>query len=143
MARKQGGSIYVSTDPNNIIPVGTPGVGISIGRLGTLLYAGTDESILTPSDGDTITVVLNGNVTDVILESTVPLFAALTFVFPSGVNMGDIINVYFAMAVTTLSWSANVNPLGPPPFTLPAATLAKTQYSWAWNSFTTQWNRIA
>lgn len=39
---RRGGSIYVSTDPNNIQPAFTNPGGISIGPLGTLLYAGPD-----------------------------------------------------------------------------------------------------
>lgn len=38
MARKSGGSIYVSTDPNVTLAIGTLGVSISIGRLGPTIY---------------------------------------------------------------------------------------------------------
>ena len=40
MARR-GGSIYISTDPNVVLAIGTPGVGISIGPLGNTIYAPT------------------------------------------------------------------------------------------------------
>jgi hypothetical protein len=36
--RKQGGSIYVSTDPSVTLAIGTPGVSVTIGRLGPTIY---------------------------------------------------------------------------------------------------------
>lgn len=42
MAKSRGGSIYVSTDPNNIQPAfNSGGTGISIGPLGPTIYGGT------------------------------------------------------------------------------------------------------
>ena len=37
MGRK-GGSIYVSTDPNNNVPIGVEGQGVAIGALGRSIY---------------------------------------------------------------------------------------------------------
>ena len=42
--RKQGGSIYLSTNPQNNVPIGTPGQGVSIGRMGVWIYQGTGQS---------------------------------------------------------------------------------------------------
>lgn len=50
MARR-GGSIYVSTDPNVVLAIGTPGQGISIGPLGPTIYGGSGET--PPGDGPT------------------------------------------------------------------------------------------
>ncbi len=55
MGRRRGGSIYISTDPNNNVPIGTPGVGVAIGCMGTLIFKGlTLAGELTTEDGITL-----------------------------------------------------------------------------------------
>lgn len=46
MGKSRGGSIYVSTDPNNIQPAfNSGGTGITIGPLGPTIYAGTGTGL--------------------------------------------------------------------------------------------------
>ncbi len=42
--RKQGGSIYLSTNPENNVPIGVKGKGTSIGRMGTWIYGRGDAA---------------------------------------------------------------------------------------------------
>ena len=44
MARRGGSSLYVSTDPNSPVQIGTPGVSIFIGTPGPTIYAGSAQS---------------------------------------------------------------------------------------------------
>ncbi len=46
--RKQGGSIYLSTDPSHNVPIGEKGRGISIGRMGTWIF-GRSPDVITDS----------------------------------------------------------------------------------------------
>ena len=41
---RRGGSIYISTNPDNNVPIGVPGEGISIGPMGVLIYQGDGPS---------------------------------------------------------------------------------------------------
>lgn len=41
---RRGGDIYVSTDPNVTLQIGTPGYGVSIGPLGPTIYGGTGSA---------------------------------------------------------------------------------------------------
>ena len=50
MARRGASSIYVSTNPNVPIEIGTPGVSIFIGTPGPTIYAGSGTP--TSSTGD-------------------------------------------------------------------------------------------
>jgi hypothetical protein len=48
MARRGASSIYVSTNPNVPLEIGTPGVSIFIGTPGPTIYGGTG-SVISPS----------------------------------------------------------------------------------------------
>lgn len=46
MARRRPNSqssVYISTNPQNNVPIGVPGSGVAIGRMGVLIYEGTSE----------------------------------------------------------------------------------------------------
>jgi len=48
MARRRPNSqssVYISTDPQNNVPIGVPGHGVAIGRLGILLYGRGPDAI--------------------------------------------------------------------------------------------------
>lgn len=69
--RKQGGSIYISTNPLNNVPIGIAGQGISIGRMGVRIYAGkTLQNTLQLETGETIVTEDTGQ--PIILETTPP-----------------------------------------------------------------------
>jgi len=42
---RRGGSIYISTNPENNVPIGVPGVGVSIGPMGPLIYGRGSDAI--------------------------------------------------------------------------------------------------
>jgi hypothetical protein len=68
MARRGASSIYVSTNPNVPIEIGTPGVSIFIGTPGPTIYGGTGGVI---SGGNSIEFVGSGTVT--FTPTTVPV----------------------------------------------------------------------
>ena len=63
MGKSRGGSIYVSTDPNNIQPAFTNPGGITIGPLGPTIYAGPDAQPSTSllSESGTALALENGD----------------------------------------------------------------------------------
>lgn len=42
---RRGGSIYISTDPLNNVPIGVAGEGISIGPMGTLIFGRGPDAV--------------------------------------------------------------------------------------------------
>ena len=49
MARKGGGTVYVATNPNVPLSIGTPGVSVTLGPLQQMIYAPT--SVTPPTGG--------------------------------------------------------------------------------------------
>lgn len=68
MAQK-GGGIFISTNPQNNIPIGTPGQGVFIGRPGPTIY-GASGGVTSPS-GVLIISGLAGSLT--FIPTTVPV----------------------------------------------------------------------
>jgi hypothetical protein len=61
MARRRGNSsstFYVSTNPLDNVPIGLPGQGVAIGRLGVLIFSESEQivgfNLVTESAGDAL-----------------------------------------------------------------------------------------
>jgi hypothetical protein len=67
MAR--GGTVFISTNPQNNVPIGTPGQGVFIGHPGQLIY-GASGGAVSPS-GTMILSGLSGSLT--FIPTTVPV----------------------------------------------------------------------
>jgi hypothetical protein len=84
MARKQGGSIYVSTDPSVTLAIGIAGQSTTIGRLGPTIYKGTNQvqvQDLLTEDGFNFLQTEDG-LYDLVTES--PYSITLSGSFPVG-----------------------------------------------------------
>jgi hypothetical protein len=65
MARR-GGSIYISTNPLDNVPIGIAGQGISIGPMGTLIFSDSEQvpgfMLVTESSGTSIVTESAGDI---------------------------------------------------------------------------------
>ena len=66
---RRGGTIYVSTDPNNNVPIGVPGQGVSIGKMGPTIYNANGGT--PPSGGSGLNIF--GGVNLSFTPTTVPV----------------------------------------------------------------------
>jgi hypothetical protein len=69
MARRGRSSIYVSTNPNVPVSIGTPGVSVFIGTPGPTIYAGSGSNVL-PSSG---VLQFLGGISVTFTPTTVPV----------------------------------------------------------------------
>lgn len=139
MSRKCERSLYVATDPNNNVPIGIPGSGISIGFLGPKIYDAGAFSI--PADGSTVQIAANptSKVADYNLDGTTSL-AALTLNFAPGWLVGpdqQVITITFGPAVAALTFTGAT--FGGS--ALPTSATAGQQIAFVWVNSTTSWNR--
>ena len=132
---RRGGSIYISTDPNNLSPIGTPGAGLSIGPMGTLIY---NPEVFVPPDGGTQNIVYEGALTNAVVNPATPL-AALTLTFDNGQHDGDQLRIAFTKAITTLTFSgANINTVP----ALPTSAAAGDLIAFVWTMPGANWVRF-
>jgi hypothetical protein len=137
---RRGGSIYVSTNPTNIV-YGVPGVGTSIGLLGTDIFYGDAQNtpyVQQPVSGATINFAANpdGMFAVYTIGQNTPnaTLAALTFTFTNGwiTSPGQRIYINIVPIVTAITLSgANVSG------TLTGTTLPNTVAAFEWRG--TQW----
>lgn len=125
-----GHSIYVSTDPNNVVPIGVPGSGTSIGQLGTLIY--NANPFLTPADGSTVNIApLAQGMDQVVNIRGTTTLAALTLAYANGTQNGQTILLIVQPAVTASTFTGSFAAA------TPTTLAAGQQILYTWNG--TQW----
>lgn len=130
----RGGSIYISTDPNNLAPIGEPGKGISIGPMGCLIY---NPNVDVPPDGGTQNITMTGFITNATIDPATDL-SALTLTFDSGTVNAQQLFITFEKNITTLSFSGANIATSP---ALPTTATPGLQISFVWTTVGSIWTR--
>jgi hypothetical protein len=144
MAR--GGSVFVSTDPNNVVPIGVAGSGVFIGTPGPTIFnsgqgSGNAGTVLTvtATGGASVAASKDYSTIEYFVESTATV-TALPWTFANGwlASPQQTIYIKFGVAVAGETFGANVA-TSP---SLPTSNAAGDTIGFQWDNAAGKWTRF-